>query len=119
MKPIIVLTFFLFFGLGAFAQYGKLEPLDNTNNKNFYVLRTSPDSINKLIKSTDKVQRAKGQYIDVIENQLERARQGYLSLRLPTIDVQVILKAIKYLEDKGVDVNYYIEEYFFYYPRRK
>jgi len=118
MRKFTLLFLFLFIGFGAFAQYGKLEKL-SPNNESIYVLRTPDDVINKLQDTTDKVSKRKAQYITNVEQQLESARQGFLSLRLPAIDVQSFLSSIKYLESKGVDISYYVQEYFYYYPNRR
>ncbi|WP_207533004.1 hypothetical protein [Desertivirga arenae] len=118
MKQVVLLSIFLFFVTGAFAQYGKLEPLD-ASKETIFVLRTPESTLKRLQDTTDKVSRRKAEFIENTEHQLEIARQGFLAMKLPTINVQSFLNAIKYLENHGVDVNYYVQEYFYYYPNRR
>ncbi|WP_207420409.1 hypothetical protein [Desertivirga brevis] len=117
MKQLTLLSFLLFFVNCAFAQYGKLEPLD-PNKESIFVLRTPKPTLEKLQDTTDKVSRRKAEFIENIEYQLESARQGFLAMKLPTINLQSFLNRIKYLESHGVDVNYYVQEYFYYFPNR-
>ena len=111
---LLTLTF-LFLSLGSFAQYGKLERIDEFDS--LYVLRTHPEVLKQLRNTKQKININKAEYIASIERQLEMARVGYQTKRLPVINVQSFLNAIKYLENNGVDVNYYVTEYFFYYPK--
>lgn len=118
MKQLAFISFLIFFGNSVFAQYGKLEPLD-PNKETIFVLRTPQPTLKKLQDTTDKVSRRKAEFIENIEYQLESARQGFLAMKLPTVNVQSFLNGIKYLENNGVDVNYYVQEYFYYYPNRR
>ncbi len=115
MKYMLLTFSFLFLSLGSFAQYGKLERIGEFDS--LYVLRTQPEVLKQLRNTKQKININKAEYIASIERQLEMARVGYQTKRLPVINVQSFLNAIKYLENNGVDVNYYVTEYFFYYPK--
>lgn len=118
MKQFFLSVLFIFLLQGAFAQYGRLESLDPNNPNETSVLRTHQDTIKRLLKSSNKIEKKKGTYIERLEKELDLARYSYLSKRITYIDVNFFLKAIDFLEKNGVAANYYVAEYFVYFPKK-
>ena len=118
MKQFFLSAIFFFLYQGVFAQYGRLEPLDPNNINETSVLRTHQDTIKRLLKSADKIEKKKGAFIERLEKDLDLARYSYLAKRISYIDVNFFLKAVDFLEKNGVAANYYVEEYFVYFPKK-
>ncbi|MXV16278.1 hypothetical protein [Hufsiella ginkgonis] len=104
-------------GSSAFAQYGKLEPLSETDTLH-KVMRTPKVTLEKLSADKNKETRHLASLITAIERQLEFARAGYLVNRTPTINVQSFTSNIRMLERKQVETENYLQEFFLYYRGR-
>lgn len=59
MKKTLFLLFFLTLSFSGFAQYGRLEPLQEGDTTNF-VLRTPKETLMKFADSPDKAIREMG-----------------------------------------------------------
>ncbi|WP_207426126.1 hypothetical protein [Pedobacter sp. SYSU D00535] len=116
MKSVFLLVGFLFLSVASFAQYGRLQRLSTSDTT--LVLRTPEETISKLKEQGDKKTRRVGNCIESVERQLDFVRSGFTTNQLPTMNVQSFLNCIKYLEANGIDVNYYVQEYFYYFPQR-
>jgi hypothetical protein len=116
---IKILFLFLFLGcsISGFSQYGRLEPL-RPNDTTRYVLRTPQETLIKLAQDPDKGIRTVSTKIIAVEKQLNNFRYAYTSNRLPTPDMRSFINTVKYLDSKGINVNYYMEEMFIYFPKR-
>lgn len=116
MKNIFSLIAFCLFYTGALAQYGRLEPIRPGDS--VFVMRTPVETIKKLATSTDKNIKKKALTIQRTEKNLEFMRNGYLLNRLPTPNISSFLNDVRFLQSNGVDPNYYVQEFFLYYPRQ-
>ena len=113
MKRILFLVFFLCVSYSGFAQYGRLEPLQE-GDTTFLVLRTPEETLKKLAESNDKDIRKTGTQIESIERNLDYWRAAYLSNRMPSRNMAYFINTLKSLERKGVDVSNYVQEALFY-----
>ncbi|MBC8054655.1 MAG: hypothetical protein H7Y13_16470 [Sphingobacteriaceae bacterium] len=113
MKKLFFLFIFLSISFSGFAQYGKLEPLQEGDTSN-YVLRTPKETLKKFSQSTDKEVKKMGSQIESVERHLNLWRAAYTSNRLPSRDMSYFINTLKSLESKGVNVSSYIQEALLY-----
>ena len=113
MKRILFLAFFLCVSFSGFAQYGRLEPIQE-GDTTFFVLRTPKETLKKFAESDDKNIRKIGAQIETIERNLNFWRASYFLNRMPSRDMTYFINTLKSLERKGVNVSNYVQEALFY-----
>ena len=112
----VLLLFSLSLSGSCFAQYGRLEPMEPGHS--LWVLRTPAATTDSLRKTGDKMSKKTALCIELVERQLNLVRNGFSLNRIPTMNIQSFISEIKFLESRGVDVSYYLTEYFFYFPKK-
>jgi|GEM_PF-1107092 len=117
MKKTFFLLIFLGISFSGFAQYGRLEPLRESGDTTFMVLRTPKETLKKLAESPDKNIRKLGSQIESVERQLERLRSLYLTNHTQSVEMRLFINNVKSLEAKGVNANYYVQEMLLYNPK--
>lgn len=113
MRKIFFLLLLSGFSITSFAQYGRLEPLRQGDSTHL-VLRTPPETLEKLAASPDKEIRKTGSQIETVERQLELWRSIYLTGRMPSRDLSYFVKILQSLAKKGIGINYYTREAMIY-----